>query len=148
MALKEWKKVYETDLSNIVSELREIIVKPALIILTGEVGSGKTTFTRHFCDIGEITSPTYAMINEVGRLAHADFYRIEDEQDLLHLELPLHLEEKDYFLVEWGRPYLEQLNREVPEEFTFYELEIIVNDSSATDSDGPSRNYHLSEIEG
>ncbi len=147
MALvQEWKKVYESDLSNIVTELKENLVAPATVILSGEVGAGKTTFTRHFCDIGEISSPTYAMINEVGRLAHADLYRIEDENDLIHLEIPLYLENKDYFLVEWGKNWIKQLQREIPDEFNLYELVISVNETASTDSGSPSRNYTLTEI--
>jgi tRNA threonylcarbamoyladenosine biosynthesis protein TsaE len=144
--VQEWKKVYESDLSNIVTELRENLVSPAAVILSGEVGAGKTTFTRHFCDIGEISSPTYAMINEVGRLAHADLYRIEDESDLIHLEIPLYLENKDYFLVEWGKEWIKQLQREIPDEFNLYELLISVNDPASTDCGSPSRNYTLREI--
>ncbi|MCO4794156.1 MAG: tRNA (adenosine(37)-N6)-threonylcarbamoyltransferase complex ATPase subunit type 1 TsaE [Bacteriovoracaceae bacterium] len=146
--LQEWKKVYESDLSNIVSELKESVDKPAIIILSGEVGSGKTTLTKHFCDIGEVSSPTYSLINEIGRLAHADFYRIEDEKDLMHLEIPLYLENKDYFLVEWGMPYIDHLKRESPEDFSFYEFVISINDPASTDGQSPSRNYHLYEILG
>jgi len=142
----EWKKVYESDLSNIVTELKENLVTPAAVILSGEVGAGKTTFTRHFCDIGEISSPTYAMINEVGKLAHADLYRIEDENDLIHLEIPLYLENKEYFLIEWGKQWIKQLQRDIPDEFILYELVISVNEPASTDSGTPSRNYRLSEI--
>lgn len=144
--VQEWKKVYESDLSNIVTELKEGLVTPAALILSGEVGAGKTTFTRHFCDIGEISSPTYAMINEVGKLAHADLYRIEDENDLIHLEIHLYLENKDYFLVEWGKQWIKQLQRDIPDEFNLYELVISVNEPASTDSGTPSRNYTLSEI--
>lgn len=149
MSLREWKKVYQNDLINIVSEFRDSITKPAMIILSGPLGSGKTTFTKSFSDIKsqETTSPTYSIIQELGRVAHADLYRIENSEEMIHLEIPLYLEGKDYFLVEWGKQYEDSLNREVPDHFSFYELVIEVNSPAATDLDEPSRNYLLKELE-
>ena len=57
----------------------------------------------------------------------------------MHLELPLYLEGKDYFLVEWGKRFLTRLSLEVPEEFNFYELNVeIVSDEV--------RNFELSDV--
>ena len=86
------------------------------------------------------------MINEIGKLAHADLYRIEDENDLIHLEISLYTENKEYFLIEWGKKWIKQIKRDMPDEFNFYELIISVNDVSNTDCGFPSRNYLLSEI--
>lgn len=144
--VRAWKKVFENDLDNIVIELKEAAKAPSVIILSGPVGAGKTTFTKTFTDQKkQTTSPTYSIINEVENIVHADFYRIENPHEIIHLEIPLYLEGKDYFLVEWGRDYLESLYREVGEGFKFYELEITVNDSES-DKDTPSRNFFLKQI--
>ncbi len=144
--IRHWKKVYEFDLANIISEFRDAIKTPSVIILTGDLGAGKTTFTKYFTDIQKVTSPTYALIQELGRSAHADFYRLEGPDEIMHLEIPLYLEEKDYFLVEWGKDHLAALDREVPDNFLFYELKIEINPDSPTDNGAPSRNYLLNTI--
>lgn len=126
--LRIWRKAYECDLESLVLELKDLIKKPAVVILSGPMGSGKTTFTRTFTSVVEplsmASSPTYAVINEGTKMVHADFYRLESDEEVLHLELPLYLQSKDYFLVEWGKQFLRRLSLEVPEGFSFYELKI------------------------
>lgn len=143
----QWKKVYESDLPNISEEIKDLVDVPAVLILTGNLGAGKTTFCRSFTDQGETASPSYSLVHEVGNLAHADLYRIESDEDVIHLEIPLYLEDKEYFLVEWGKQYLNTLKKIVPDEFHFYELEITSNEQAETDQDQPSRNYFLTKIE-
>jgi tRNA threonylcarbamoyladenosine biosynthesis protein TsaE len=115
--VRTWKKVLESDLANIATEMKEVIEPPSVIILDGPVGAGKTTFTKIFLDRKGTSSPTYSIINEVDNLLHADLYRIEKKEELIHLEIPMYLEEKDYFLIEWGMPYLTQLQRIIGDEF-------------------------------
>jgi len=63
-----------------------------------------------------------------------------------HLEIPLYLEEKEFFLVEWGLPFLTELQKIVGDEFYFYELEIIVNEKQSSE-EIPSRNLVLKELD-
>lgn len=156
-SIRIWKKVLENDLDYIVSEMKEVVTAPAVIILSGPLGAGKTTFAKKFLqNLGasglpnaparahefEVVSPTYSLINEVGAIAHADFYRIKDKEELVHLEIPLYLENKDFFLVEWGRPHVGFLKKEVDEKFKFYDLEI----TAADDLKNQGRNFQLSEL--
>lgn len=124
--LRVWKKVHESDLESLVLELKDLTKKPAVVVLSGPMGAGKTTFSRTFTSVVEplnqASSPTYAVINEGTKLVHADFYRLESDEEVLHLELPLYLQNKEYFLVEWGKNFLRRLSLEVPEGFSFYEL--------------------------
>lgn len=146
--LRTWKKVYENDLDNIVHEMKEVISTPAVILLSGPVGAGKTTFTKSFVGLSaDVTSPTYSLINENGKTAHADFYRLQHPNELVHLELELYLEDKDYFLVEWGKSFLSDLKRFVSDEFLFYECEITVNEPSEANSFIASRNYFLHRLD-
>jgi tRNA threonylcarbamoyladenosine biosynthesis protein TsaE len=137
--IRTWKKVLESDLTNIAAELKEVIQPPCVLILEGPVGAGKTTFTRAFIDKPEAASPTYSIINEIDNIIHADLYRIEKKEELIHLEIPMYLEEKDYFLIEWGLPYLRELQNIVGDEFNFYLLKIEINEQK-------TRNFSLNKL--
>ena len=137
--VRTWKKVLESDLANMAVEMKEVVEPPSVIILDGPVGAGKTTFTKIFLDRKGTSSPTYSIINEVDNLLHADLYRIEKKEELIHLEIPMYLEEKDYFLIEWGMPYLHQLLRFIGDEFKYYQLKIEINENN-------SRNFLLTKL--
>jgi tRNA threonylcarbamoyladenosine biosynthesis protein TsaE len=71
---------------QIGKELAESMALPAHVLLYGELGAGKTAFSRGLAagfglqDIDEVTSPTFTLINEYkGRVKvyHIDLYRIE-----------------------------------------------------------------------
>jgi tRNA threonylcarbamoyladenosine biosynthesis protein TsaE len=143
-----WKKAFESDIEYIVTEMKEGIGKPAVIILTGPLGAGKTTFTKHFVGANaQVQSPTYSLVNEIGNIAHADFYRINDPAEIVHLELMMYLEEKEYFLVEWGKSYLKEIMDEAGDAFYYYELEIEINDLNHEEiGTNVSRNYYLKEL--
>lgn len=143
--LRKWRKVYESDLSYVISELKESITAPAMIVLTGEVGAGKTSFVKVLVGDGATMSPTYSIITETPTIVHADLYRIEKVEEIAHLELTHHLEGKEYFLVEWGKKYLRTLFRELDEGFSVYELEIGINPPKLDQRE--SRDYRLSQID-
>ena len=65
---------------------------PALVLLTGDLGSGKTTLTKGIvAGLGvasedEVTSPTFTLVHvygtgEAAKVYHADLYRIENFHD-------------------------------------------------------------------
>jgi tRNA threonylcarbamoyladenosine biosynthesis protein TsaE len=85
-----------------------------LVILSGDLGAGKTFLTRALCRaLGvpadePITSPTFTLIHEhTARipLAHADLYRLADEDELGHLGLRERRGEGAAVIVEWGAPF-------------------------------------------
>ena len=140
--IREWKKVYRSDLPYIVYELKDLAKVPAMIILEGTLGAGKTTFTQSFVGEKEILSPTYSILSENKNIIHADFYRIEKNEEVLQLEIPLYLEDKQYFFVEWGMKFARRLMRELPETFTSYLMEIKINEQT-DHPEGHSRNFTL-----
>lgn len=85
--------------------------KPTVIELIGDVGAGKTTFTRGLATglgIKEpITSPSFTIskayaIPSGGRLIHYDFYRLSDP-GLMTEDLSENLRNPDNIIViEWG----------------------------------------------
>jgi tRNA threonylcarbamoyladenosine biosynthesis protein TsaE len=56
------------------------------VLMYGEMGAGKTHFVKGIAQglaIKEtITSPTFALVNDYGRLIHFDLFRIHSEEDL------------------------------------------------------------------
>ena len=143
--IKEWKKVALTDLVYVVSELKDVLSLPAVVILSGEVGAGKTTLVQQYSELPETNSPTYSVINEYGDIVHADFYRLEDPEEILHLELPLYVEGKNTIFVEWGKDYFKYLMRELGFDFNYYELQIDIYHSEQIDQS--FRNYSLRSID-
>lgn len=144
--VREWKKVYLGDLSHLVNEFKDALEEPAVVVLEGEMGAGKTTFTKNcFENTEDGGSPTYSILYESGDILHADFYRIESDEEVIHLEIPEYLDGKNIFMVEWGKKYINRLEKEVPENFSFYTLKIDIIDDD--ESQNPRRNYKLFEIE-
>ena len=75
---------------QLAMDLARQLSPPCLILLEGELGSGKTTFTKGLvAGLGaaredEVTSPTFALVHEYGgkgRVFHVDLYRIEDPRE-------------------------------------------------------------------
>ena len=148
--IREWKKVFEGDLGYIAYELKDMIDMPAVVILNGEMGAGKTTFVKKYVDTHEqnakTMSPSYSVLSETPNILHGDFYRIKETEEILHLELELYLDDKQCFLVEWGEKYIGTLVREVPEEYSFYRLNITINEAQNSENTDQSRDFSLEEL--
>ena len=88
---------------------------PRLVLLTGEMGAGKTTLVRGMAQaIGapeeEVSSPTFTLVHTYRgpkrTIHHLDLYRIEHEEDLLQLGLEELESDRDALvLVEWGEKF-------------------------------------------
>ena len=85
------------------------------VLLTGELGAGKTTFTRGLGAAlgvrGTVTSPTFVLARthprDVGpALVHVDAYRLRDAAELDDLDLDF---AGSIVVVEWGAGLLEHL---------------------------------------
>lgn len=81
-----------------------------VILLNGNLGAGKTTFTKGLAKalgIDEVvTSPTFAFMKEYkGRLSlyHFDMYRAEDEDELYELGLSDYLYADGVCVIEWNK---------------------------------------------
>lgn len=80
-----------------------------IILLEGDLGTGKTTFTRGFLGYfgfkGRVKSPTYTLVetyNVQGKhICHFDFYRISHEKELEQLGLNDYFDENTICLMEW-----------------------------------------------
>lgn len=86
------------------------IIAPKIIVLSGDLGAGKTTFSKGFAkglSINEtITSPTFALLNEyegTKKLYHFDMYRLESAGEAIELGFDEYFNKNDgIILVEWA----------------------------------------------
>ena len=115
-------KLNEKQMLNFAETLGKKLQAGDIIVLTGELGAGKTTFTKGLglgLDIHQmIKSPTYTIVREYeGRLPlyHMDVYRIGDDPD--SIDLDDYLFGNGVTVIEWGN----LLAQDLPSEY----LEII-----------------------
>jgi tRNA threonylcarbamoyladenosine biosynthesis protein TsaE len=108
-------------------EIARKLLPPVLVLLKGDLGSGKTTLTKGIISgLGaakeeDVTSPTFNLVHEfrisaqsdteknphLCKVYHVDLYRIENFHDLESLGLEDALSERAIVIIEW------------PEHFTF-----------------------------
>ena len=85
-------------LNSLSQKIADKLAKNDCIFLIGEIGVGKTTFTRYLINylqekngekITEVLSPTFNLLYEYDlkniKIMHYDLYRIKDESELKHL---------------------------------------------------------------
>jgi len=79
------------------------------VVLTGELGAGKTTFVQGVArGLGiedQVSSPTFVLVKEyrgILDIAHVDVYRLERVQDVVDLGLDELGDGEGVLLVEWG----------------------------------------------
>ena len=88
-----------------------------IILITGQVGTGKTTLIKEYCKlIGVkeiVNSPTYTLINEYqnksGKIVHMDLYRVEDIKEINELGLFEYLD-KNIVIIEWPEIILKMID--------------------------------------
>ncbi len=81
-----------------------------VVALCGDLGAGKTALVRGLArglgaDPASVCSPTFVFIHEYAghhRLAHADLYRIEQRDEVLHLGLSDYEDPSTVLAVEWA----------------------------------------------
>lgn len=88
--------------------LGEAFAFPLVVLLHGEMGMGKTVFSKGFVEgLGiddEVTSPTYTIVNEYGnspRVFHFDLYRLSDRNELYEIGFEDYLNQGATLLLEW-----------------------------------------------
>lgn len=129
--------------SELAKTLYENGIKKAFIALFGEMGVGKTAFSRGFAsyfDIRSVKSPTYTVLNEYRgkvKIHHFDFYRITDGDDLYSIGYDDVIEDDGYCLSEWT----ENIVDFIPENSVKVTISRVSNDI------GEQENYRDIEID-
>ena len=107
--------------ASLAKRLDEAGVCRAFIAMRGEMGVGKTAFTRGFAShfgISGVKSPTYTIVNEYRgrvRIFHFDMYRITDGDDLYSIGYDDYVETDGYCIAEWS----ENIESEIPSDAIF-----------------------------
>lgn len=99
----------EKDTINFAKEFAKTLKKDDIIVLDGELGSGKTKFTEGILSFfgldDEISSPTFTIVNEYKNekitIYHFDVYRLENADDFYDIG------GEEYYgsglcIIEWG----------------------------------------------
>ena len=100
-------------LNSLSKKVADQLAKNDCIFLIGEIGVGKTTFTRYLINylqgkkgekITEVLSPTFNLLYEYHlkdiKIMHYDLYRIREEKELKHLGI--FLDKQDTIkIIEW-----------------------------------------------
>jgi len=103
-----------------IKEASDFILKNIsgkILLVCGEVGSGKTTLVKEICKQlkvkDQVSSPTYTLINEYscddGLVIHMDLYRIENKEEINNLGLFEYLDNK-FIIIEWPELIMNDLD--------------------------------------
>lgn len=108
------EKIYKSecveDTEKIAAEFAKSLNKGDFIAYFGDLGSGKTAFTRgvasYLCPKSRVSSPTFAIVNEYlgGKIDmfHFDMYRILDDDNLFSTGFYDYFDRDGVILTEWS----------------------------------------------
>ena len=104
---------------DLAAKTAELVRSGDLLVLTGDLGAGKTTFTQGLGDAlkvrGPVTSPTFVLARthpslvDGPALVHVDAYRLGTAEEVDDLDLDASAD-RSVTVVEWGAGVAEQLN--------------------------------------
>jgi tRNA threonylcarbamoyladenosine biosynthesis protein TsaE len=104
---------------DLAARTAELVRSGDLLVLTGDLGAGKTTFTQGLGDAlqvrGPVTSPTFVLARshpslvDGPALMHVDAYRLGSAEEVDDLDLDASAD-RSVTVVEWGAGVAEQLN--------------------------------------
>ncbi len=128
----------ENDLPGIVIQLLDFAGDRRIIALSGDLGAGKTAFTKAFCrHFGvndHVTSPTFSLVNEYSfvdqsgkeqTIYHLDLYRLRSVDEALGIGIEDYLYGESYCLIEWP-DIIEEL---LPEDIVYIKISILPDSS-------------------
>ena len=118
---------------SLAEKLEKDNKKRAFIAMRGEMGVGKTAFTRGFAShfgISGVKSPTYTVVNEYSgraRIFHFDMYRITDGDDLYSTGYDDYIESDGYTIAEWS----ENVEEYIPTDAIYVTISRVADNADA-----------------
>ena len=116
MSVQVFRTGSEEETIALGEEFGRGLARPAVVLLIGELGAGKTTIAKGIVKgLGagkpdDVSSPTFTLIHEFGdesKVYHLDLYRIERASQVLALGIDDLLDQDAVLLVEWGERFPE-----------------------------------------
>jgi tRNA threonylcarbamoyladenosine biosynthesis protein TsaE len=106
----------EEETNNLAVEFAEQVCAGKIIIVDGNLGSGKTYFIKKVLSefqIDYVSSPSFAIVNEyVGNIKayHFDFFRLKNMKELIDIGWQDYLNDMESVIfIEWGELLVEAL---------------------------------------
>jgi tRNA threonylcarbamoyladenosine biosynthesis protein TsaE len=123
----------ELELRRWGEELGRSATPPLLITLAGELGVGKTTLAQSICAgygvTEEITSPTYALVQEYSAprsaVFHIDLYRLDSPDQLTNIGWDEIVSSRALVLVEWP----ERAGNRLPDDHLPIDIDYVPGDA-------------------
>ncbi|MBD8487669.1 tRNA (adenosine(37)-N6)-threonylcarbamoyltransferase complex ATPase subunit type 1 TsaE [Echinicola sp. CAU 1574] len=126
------KKIICEDINELPSVAKEVIEDCKGVpvwVFKGDMGAGKTTLIKAIAKefgVGDlVSSPSFSIINEYlnheGKtFYHFDFYRIENQEEVLEIGVDEYFYSGNYCWIEWA----EKIPDYLPEEFCLISIEV------------------------
>lgn len=120
----------EAETLALAEKLARSFLPGDVLILVGELGSGKTAFVRGLArglgiDGSLVNSPSYTFVNEYPggdrKLYHFDLYRMNDTNELYEIGWDEYLSREGIMAVEWGEKAAELL----PQKYYLMEFRVV-----------------------
>lgn len=112
MSARIYRTASEDETIELGQKIALELTRPCLVLLTGNLGAGKTTLTKGIVSglgaalVDEVSSPTYTVIHEYGSdVYHIDLYRLERPEQVTALGLDEMFDRGAVMLIEWGDSY-------------------------------------------
>ncbi len=108
----EWTVNNVDEWEQVADEVGKLL-QHNILLLKGNLGAGKTTFTKFLLkslgSTDEVSSPTYAIVNEYrvarGRIFHFDLYRMNSIDEVYDIGMDEYLDNAWLCIVEWPEIY-------------------------------------------
>lgn len=123
------------ELNSAAKALLSFSGQEKIFIFEGEMGAGKTTFIKAFCEelgvTANVSSPTFSIVNEYEAgdqtIYHFDFYRIKNLQEAYDIGYEEYFYSGNICLIEWPERVAELL----PESYIKVEITTLSPDQRA-----------------
>jgi len=104
----------EEETINLAKNFAALLNAGDIVLLNGDLGTGKTFFVKNICaifGIENVSSPSFTLVNEYKngkKIFHIDFYRIKKVEELYDIGIDEYLGDNEAIVfIEWSDLYKE-----------------------------------------